>query len=47
MIGPNLSEWSLKRPSLIIFLMIIAVAAGPWRSRSSDATRMPHSPCAR
>ena len=28
MIGPNLSEWSLKRPSLIVFLMIIAVAAG-------------------
>ena len=28
MIGPNLSAWSLKRPSLIIFLMIVAVAAG-------------------
>ena len=28
MIGPNLSEWSLKRPSFIVFLMIIAVAAG-------------------
>ena len=28
MIGPNLSEWSLKRPSFIIFLMILAVAAG-------------------
>jgi len=27
-IGPNLSEWSLKRPSLIAFLMIVAVAAG-------------------
>jgi len=27
-IGPNLSAWSLKRPSLIIFLMIVAVAAG-------------------
>ena len=28
MIGPNLSAWSLKRPSLIVFLMIICVAAG-------------------
>ena len=28
MIGPNLSEWGLKRPSLVVFLMIIAVAAG-------------------
>ena len=28
MIGPNLSSWSLKRPSLIVFLMIVAVAAG-------------------
>jgi multidrug efflux pump subunit AcrB len=28
MIGPNLSEWSLKRPSFIVFLMILAVAAG-------------------
>ena len=28
MIGPNLSEWSLKRPSFILFLMILAVAAG-------------------
>ncbi len=28
MIGPNLSEWSLKRPSLVIFLMIVAVVAG-------------------
>jgi multidrug efflux pump len=27
-IGPNLSAWSLKRPSLIVFLMIVAVAAG-------------------
>jgi multidrug efflux pump subunit AcrB len=27
-IGPNLSEWSLKRPSFIIFLMILSVAAG-------------------
>ncbi len=28
MIGPNLSEWGLKRPSLIVFMMIVAVAAG-------------------
>ena len=28
MIGPNLSAWSLRRPSLVIFLMIIVVAAG-------------------
>ncbi len=28
MIGPNLSEWGLKRPSLVVFLMIVAVAAG-------------------
>ena len=28
MIGPNLSEWGLKRPSLIVFLMIVAVVAG-------------------
>ena len=28
MIGPNLSEWSLERPSLIAFLMVIAMAAG-------------------
>ncbi len=28
MIGPNLSSWSLKRPSLVIFLMIVAVVAG-------------------
>ncbi|HMN76380.1 MAG TPA: efflux RND transporter permease subunit [Burkholderiaceae bacterium] len=28
MIGPNLSEWSLKRPSFIVFLMILAVVAG-------------------
>jgi len=27
-IGPNLSAWSLKRPSLVVFLMIIAVVAG-------------------
>ena len=28
MIGPNLSEWGLRRPSLVIFLMIVAVVAG-------------------
>ena len=28
MIGPNLSEWSLRRPSFIVFLMILAVIAG-------------------
>ena len=28
MIGPNLSEWGLKRPSLVAFLMIVAVVAG-------------------
>ena len=28
MIGPNLSEWGLKRPSLVVFLMIVAVVAG-------------------
>ena len=28
MIGPNLSEWALQRRSLIVFLMIVAVAAG-------------------
>ena len=28
MIGPNLSEWGLKRPSLVVFMMIVAVAAG-------------------
>jgi len=27
-IGPNLSEWALKRRSLIVFLMILAVVAG-------------------
>jgi multidrug efflux pump len=27
-IGPNLSEWALKKRSLVIFLMIIAVVAG-------------------
>ena len=28
MIGPNLSEWAIKRRSLIIFFMILAVLAG-------------------
>ena len=28
MIGPNLSAWSLRRPSLIVFLMIVVVVAG-------------------
>ena len=28
MIGPNLSEWALKKRSLVIFLMIIGVVAG-------------------
>ena len=28
MIGPNLSEWALKRRSLVVFLMIVAVVAG-------------------
>ncbi|BCJ90977.1 ACR family transporter [Terrihabitans soli] len=28
MIGPNLSEWSIRRPSLVIYLMIAAVLAG-------------------
>ena len=28
MIGPNLSEWGLKRPSLVVFMMIVAVVAG-------------------
>jgi len=27
-IGPNLSEWALKKRSLVVFLMIIAVVAG-------------------
>jgi multidrug efflux pump len=27
-IGPNLSDWALKRPSLIVFAMIVAVVAG-------------------
>ncbi|MGB2819016.1 MAG: efflux RND transporter permease subunit [Burkholderiaceae bacterium] len=28
MIGPNLSEWALKKRSLVVFLMILAVMAG-------------------
>ena len=28
MIGPNLSEWALRKRSLVIFLMIVAVVAG-------------------
>ena len=28
MIGPNLSEWALKKRSLVIFLMILGVVAG-------------------
>ncbi len=28
MIGPNLSEWGLKRPSLVVFMMFVAVVAG-------------------
>ena len=28
MIGPNLSEWAIRRRSLVIFLMIVAVVAG-------------------
>ena len=28
MIGPNLSEWALRKRSLVVFLMIIAVVAG-------------------
>jgi multidrug efflux pump subunit AcrB len=27
-IGPNLSEWSIKRPQLVVYLMIAAVIAG-------------------
>jgi multidrug efflux pump subunit AcrB len=27
-IGPNLSEWSIKRPQLVIFFMLVAVIAG-------------------
>ena len=28
MIGPNLSEWSIKRPQLVIFFMLVAEIAG-------------------
>ncbi len=28
MIGPNLSEWAIRRPSLIVYLMIAAMLAG-------------------
>ena len=28
MIGPNLSEWAVKRRSLIVYFMIAAVVAG-------------------
>ncbi|MDI9239840.1 efflux RND transporter permease subunit [Lysobacter sp. LF1] len=28
MIGPNLSEWALRKTSLVVFLMIIAIVAG-------------------
>ena len=28
MIGPNLSEWALKKRSLVVFLMILAVVSG-------------------
>ena len=28
MIGPNLSEWALSKRSLVVFLMVLAVAAG-------------------
>ncbi|MCK6371489.1 MAG: efflux RND transporter permease subunit, partial [Gammaproteobacteria bacterium] len=28
MIGPNLSEWGLKRPSLVAFMIIVAIVAG-------------------
>ena len=28
MIGPNLSEWGIKRPSLIVYAMIVALVAG-------------------
>jgi multidrug efflux pump len=27
-IGPNLSEWAIKRPSLIVYAMIVALVAG-------------------
>ncbi|WP_137179888.1 efflux RND transporter permease subunit [Roseomonas sp. AR75] len=28
MIGPNLSEWSIRRPSLVVYFMLVAVIAG-------------------
>jgi multidrug efflux pump subunit AcrB len=28
MIGPNLSEWSIRRPSLIVYFMVVAAIAG-------------------
>lgn len=28
MIGPNLSEWALSKRSLVVFVMLIAIAAG-------------------
>ena len=28
MIGPNISEWAIKRPSLIVYVMIVALVAG-------------------
>lgn len=28
MIGPNLSEWSIKRPQLVVYFMLVAVIAG-------------------
>jgi Cu/Ag efflux pump CusA len=27
-IGPNLSEWSINRPQLVVFFMLVAVIAG-------------------
>lgn len=34
MIGPNLSEWSIRNRSLVVFLMIVSVAAGIYAFRS-------------
>ena len=28
MIGPNLSEWAIRRRSLIVYLMLAAIVAG-------------------
>ena len=28
MIGPNLSEWSIRRPQLVLYFMLVAVIAG-------------------